>query len=193
MTSNRFADRERLVLDEANAIGTCYLRAGLVDATANDEIRATLRQYTDLRLKLFEQGLDREAYQRNAAKMDELLGTLWSAVEGSARRQPDLTRNSLIVPAANEVIDLSSTRAWSVRYHVPGTVIVLLALCMIASGALTGQSFGQVGSSGKTLWLVQNLLAAMVIFVVLDFDRPRRGLIQVDHTPFVELKAGMNR
>jgi hypothetical protein len=192
MTSSGFDDRQRLVLDEANSIGTCYLRAGLLSDGSAGAVRGALRRYMDLRIQLFDQGLDPEAYRRNSAAMDVQLDALWKSVEASARGEPDLTRNSLIVPAANAVIDLSSTRAWSVRNHVPPTVILLLGICMVASGILSGHSFGQVHRPSTYLWVVQNLLFALVLYVVLDFDRPRRGLIRVDEQPLIEQRNSMN-
>ena len=95
----------------------------------------------------------------------------------------------MIVPAANEVIDLSSTRAWAGRNHLPGPVLVLLLASVLVSGLLLGHSSGQAGNRHAPLWLVSNLIFALVLFVVLDFDRPRRGLIRVDPTPLVELES----
>jgi hypothetical protein len=193
MTSSRFDERQRLVLDEANAIGTCYLRAGLLKPATTDSTRDALRRYTDLRMALYEQALDPEAVRRISQEMDGQLSRLWAQVEQSARDDPDLTYYSSIVPAANTVIDLSSTRAWMMRNHVPPSVLLMLGVCMVASGALTGQSFGQVGRRSMGLWAIQNLVLAVVLYVILDFDRPRRGLIKVNHQPLVELRSSLNR
>jgi len=95
------------------------------------------------------------------------------------------------VPAANEVIDLSSTRAWAGRNHLPAPVLVLLMVSVLVTGLLLGHSSGQAGKRHSPLWLVTNLIFALVLYVVLDFDRPRRGLIQVDPTPLVELEASL--
>jgi hypothetical protein len=193
MTSSRFDERQRLVLDEANAIGTCYLRAGLLKPATTDGTRDALRRYTDLRIALFEQALDHDAVRRISQEMDGQLAGLWAHVEQSARDDPDLTHHSSIVPAVNTMIDLSSTRAWMMRNHVPPSVLLMLGVCMVVSGALTGQSFGQVGRRSIGLWTIQNLVLAVVLFVVLDFDRPRRGLIKVNHQPLVELRSSLNR
>lgn len=191
MTSARHDQRQRVALDEANAIGTCYLRAGLLPDARTLAIRDTLRRYTDLRIDVFNHGLDDEAVKRTLVAMNGQLDKLWSAIEQSAKTDPEITRNSFIVPAANDVIDLSSTRVWAARNHVPASVILLLGVCMVMAGGLTGQSFGQVSRRGRALWTVQNVLIALVLYVILDFDRPRRGLIQVDHQPLFELRASM--
>lgn len=191
MTTSRYSDRQRVVLQEANAAGTCFLRAGLLAEPARQNIREALRRFVDVRLNLFDLSHDPEAVERNRAEIDRLLDQLWSAVEASATADPDRTRNSQIVPAANEVIDMSTTRMWISRNHVPPSVVLLLVVCMVVSGALTGESFGRVGRPAVVLWIVQILLIGMVLYVVLDFDRPHSGLIEVDHQPLIELKASM--
>ena len=191
MTSSRFNQRQRLVLDEANAIGTCYLRAGLLGEPAPNRIRTTLQRYTALRIEHFERALEPGEYQRTTKAMDAALVDLWSAVEDGVNADHELARTSQIVPAANEVIDLSATRAWASHNHMPPSVLLLLAVCMVVSSGLMGHSFGQVGRRHLGLWIAMDVLVILALFVVLDFDRPRRGLIQVNHTPLIELQESM--
>lgn len=195
VTSSRFHERQRLVLDEANAIGTCYLRGGLLEkdqktASAGKRIRAALRTYTDLRLELYERALEPEQNQRISKAMDDELAELWSAVD-DAFAEPSMVIAAQIVPAANEVIDLSATRAWATHNHLSPPVIVLLAACMIVSSFLTGHSSGKAARRHVGLWIALNILVALVLFVILDFDRTRRGLIQINHAPLVELRQSM--
>ena len=191
MTSSRFNQRQRLVLDEANAIGTCYLRAGLLAEPARNRIRAALQNYTDLRLEYFERGLDPGEYQRTTKAMDAAMVDLWSAVEDGVKADHELAHTSQIVPAANEVIDLSATRAWASHNQMPASVLFLLAVCMIFSSGLVGHSSGQVGRRHSGLWITLVVLVMLVLFVMLDFDRPRRGLIQVNHAPLIELRESL--
>lgn len=191
ITSSRFNQRQSLVLDEANAIGTCYLRAGLLAEPARSSIRTTLQQYTDLRLEHFELALDPSENERTAKSMDALMGELWSGVEDGVKADQALARTSQIVPAAGEVINLSATRAWASHNQMPPSVLLLLAVCAITSSGLVGHSSGQVGRRHLGLWIAMNFLVMLVLFVVLDFDRPRRGLIQVNHAPLIELRRTM--
>ncbi|PQO31515.1 hypothetical protein [Blastopirellula marina] len=191
-TSSRYYQRQRMALDEANAIGTCYLRAGLLSLPESTSIRLHLKRYTQLRLDYFVNGLQREVMMEDENAMAEELTALWAQVEAAADHQPDKVRLSQIVPAANSVIDLNSMRAWSVRNPLPVSILILLAICLVVSGGIMGHSSGQVGKRFLGLWFCLNILVTLVLFVVLDFDRPRRGLIQVDHTPLVELEASMH-
>jgi hypothetical protein len=62
---------------------------------------------------------------------------------------------------------------------------------VLVSGLLLGHSSGQAGRRHAGLWVASNLILALVLFVVLDFDRPRRGLIRVDQRPLIELNAAI--
>lgn len=191
MTSNRHNQRLQLVLDEANAIGTCYLRAGLLSEPPRGEIRAALRRYTDLRIEHFERALDETAFQRTSSGMDSALVALWSGVTDATSQDQSQILPSQIVPAANAVIDLSATWAWSTRVHLPPSVLVLLAASMLVSAFLIGHSSGQVRRRHLGLWVALNVLIMLVLFVVMDFDRARHGLIQVDHTALIEVQRSM--
>ncbi len=190
-TTSRYDLRQRIVLDQANAIGTCHQRAGLLDDTSRERIRAILRRYLEFRLVQYRADRDEAALARAQAQIDQHLAELWKAVEEANRRGPDTVRNSLIVPAANEVIDLSSTRTWANRNHLPEPVLFLLMASVLVACLLLGHSSGQAERRHRSLWLAANVIFALVLYVVLDFDRPRRGLIRVDPTPLIELGASI--
>jgi hypothetical protein len=192
ITSNRFNDRSRLVMDEANAIGTCYLRADLVAEPARSQMRDALRRYVDLRLESYERGLDAQEYTRTVNGMQTALDDLWAGVAAAVHADRQQALAVAIVPAANDVIDLSATRLWLRSFHMPASVVVLLALCIVICGAMIGHAVGEAGQDRHLgLSLGINVLIVMVAFVVLDFDRPRRGLIRVDQTPLVQVRESM--
>lgn len=190
-TTARYDLRQRTVLDQANAIGTCYLRAGLLDPESRDPVRSALQQHVEQRLSLSAAGSDARAQTAAEREIEHTLRALWTGVEAANQRDPQRTRFSFIVPAANEVIDLSATRAWANRNHLPSPVLVLLLTCVVVSSAMCGHSSGQTGQRHAGVWLATNVVFALVLFVVLDFDRPRRGLIRVDQTALAELQASL--
>lgn len=192
ITSSRFNERSRLVMDEANAIGTCYLRAALVAEPARSEIRAALRRYTDLRLESFERGSDQREFERLAAQMRGTLDSLWVGVAHAVSVDRNVAHISAIIPAANDVIDLSATREWMRRYHMAPAVVLLMGLSIAICSAMIGHALGEGGRRRVVLSLGINLLIILVAFVVLDFDRPQRGLIRVDQTPLIQARESMN-
>lgn len=190
-TTSRYDLRQRIVLDQSNAVGTCYLRASLLDEKLKNQIQKLLRRYVDLRLQLHQVGHDAEQNAQIQGDIDKALADLWSNVEEAYQADPEKVRNILLIPSANEVIDLSSTRAWASRNHLPEPVIFLLLVSVLVSSALLGHSSGQSGRRHIGLWMASNAVFALVLFIVLDFDRPRRGLIRIDQTPLIELKQSL--
>jgi hypothetical protein len=152
---------------------------------------ATSAMANAVRHVTLERGLDPREFERLADTMHATLDELWSAVAQAVSVDGQLALTSAIVPAANEVIDLSATREWMRRYHMPASVIWLLGFSIILCGAMTGHALGEAGHRHLGLALILNLLILMVAFVVLDFDRPRRGLIRVDQTPLIQLRESM--
>ena len=191
MTSSRFGDRSRTVLEEANSIGTCYLRAGLLDSATRDRIRTALRTYADARLENYQRGVDSKEYRRTTTDMLVALDQLWAGVEQAVRVDPERARVSLIIPAANEVIDLSAKHTWSDHNQMPVSVLLLLAATIVITSVLIGQALAESGQRHVGLWLAMNILLVLVIFVILDFDRPLRGLIRMNQTPLIEVRQSM--
>jgi len=191
MTSTRFGDRSRTVLEEANSIGTCYLRAGLLDSASRERIRTAVRAYTDSRLENYQRGVDSKEYRRTTADMQAALDLLWAGVEQAVRVDPERARVSLIVPAANDVIDLSAKHTWSDHNQMPASVLFLLAATIIITSVLIGQSLAESGKRHIGLWLAINILLILLIFVILDFDRPLRGLIRMNQAPLIDVRQIM--
>lgn len=191
ITSSRFNERQHLVNDEANAIGTCYLRAGLLSQPARDHIRDALRRYTDSRLENFARGNTPHEYVRTSRAMAAALDDLWEGVGEAVQNDADRVRTSFLVLAANEVIDLSATHVWSDHNQMPPEIVALLAAAIVIAGFLIGQSLAETGRKYSGLWLALNVLVMLVVFVVLDLDRPLHGLIVINQQPLVELRATM--
>ncbi|CAE7793355.1 unnamed protein product, partial [Symbiodinium microadriaticum] len=106
-TSTKHYQRQRLVLDEANAIGTCYLRTDLLEAPHSLEMQQGLKRFTEQRLRFFEFGLDPAVSTETLQEMDRELDQLWQTCSAATREQSDRMLVSQIVPSLNEVIDLN--------------------------------------------------------------------------------------
>lgn len=189
MTVQRYDQRREIVLKEANALGTLWLRAGLIPEPQRGALRDALRTYVDARIERFDKSYDPETAERTGTEMTRQLNAVWAAVESAADKSPDLTRNALLVPAANEVIDLDGTRRWAAGNALPWPVLMLLGAATLISSLLIGHSCGPSERRNLGLWAALNVLMALVLFVILDFDHPRRGFVQVDHRPLLELQA----
>jgi hypothetical protein len=192
ITSNRYHDRARLMLDEANSISTCYERTDLIAEPARSRIRNGLREYTDARVLHYGRVISIADYDRTDLAMNHGMAELWAGVTDAFRANPWQAHISGILDASNNVFDLAATRNWASRYTLPTPVVILLTLCMLISGPLVGHSSAEVGHRHLGLWFALNVLIVLVVFMILDFDNPRRGLIQADKTPLLRVQATLH-
>jgi hypothetical protein len=186
MASDRFDTRRGLVLDEANAIGTTYLRAGYLPAPYGADSRELLREYVPLRINV----VDRDRLAANFARSTEIHTALWATAEELARDTPDSVVLGLYIDSLNQMIDLHSTRATAIVYaRVPETVLILLIIGAALTMGMVGYSAGLTRRRSFLGAAVLVLVLASVLTLVVDLDRPRDGFLQVSQQPLIDLQA----
>ena len=184
MASDRFDTRRGLVLTEANAIGTTYLRAGYLPEPASSDIRRLLREYAPLRIA----ASDRATLAANIARSSKVLDDLWVIAEDVARAPGANDVTALFIESLNETIDLNTTRIIAGVYaRVPETVLWLLIGGSVLTLAMVGYSAGTTGQRSVLTAVVLVLAFGAVITLVIDLDRPQDGFIQVSQLPLVQL------
>lgn len=169
MVLNRYEARRELVTTEANAIGTAYLRAQLLDEPHRSRLSNLLIAYTDNRIKLATAD-DPKAY---FAANDRLLTEIWAAV--SAARESALSHGltTALLMTFNEVIDLDTERKIAWRLRVPTEVLFLLLVFLAVTAGVVGHQVD--GPRGKRAALVLFALLAVSITVITDINRPMAG------------------
>ena len=189
LTASRFDVRRQLVLEESNAIGTTYLRAGLLPPAQSLEIRRLLREYADLRLKLT---VENAGQLLTAA--EELHGRLWSEAKSLVHEEMDSQVRSLFIASLNELIDLHQSRKTvGLQYRIPGSVWLAVYLLSVLSMLSLGY---QIGMSGARRIRGTPLLAAsfsLVVLMIADIDRPGEGLMRVSQQPIADVQEMMLR
>jgi hypothetical protein len=181
--------RKQSVLEEANSIGTAYLRADLLDKQYAIKVKHLLREYVDIRLKAAS-GSDLDTAM---AKSVEIHDHLWAQVSAAAKERPN-TNTSLMIQSINDIIDMHEKRVTAgLRNRIPSSVwmalIGIIALTMITMGA-------EVGLTGKRrlVAMIPLVLAfAMLVALVVDLNRPQSGLITVGQQSMVDLLRSMSR
>jgi hypothetical protein len=183
MAADRFDARRGLVIDEANAIETTYLRAGFLPEAESQASRALLRQYAPLRVNVD----DVVQLQVNFQLSEDIHQALWAIVEPLGReRSSDVL--ATYIESLNEMIDLHSTRVTSLVYgRVPETIILLLIGGSALTVGMVGYSAGLTGRRSPLTAVVLVIALAAVLTLVLDLDRPRNGFLQVSQQPLVDL------
>ena len=183
---DRYDTRRQLVLDEANAIGTTYLRTQLLDEPHRSRISRLLEAYTDNRIDLARSGKG-EAMDARLARSNQLVTQLWSATVDAFPAMETRPLSSAYISSMNEMIDMDSARQQSRRTHVPLEVFVmLLAYQIIASGVL---GYVLAGRRGRTTASLLLILFGGTLLLVIDIDRPTSGGIVEDQKPMLELQS----
>jgi hypothetical protein len=185
MAADRFDARRGLVLDEANSIGTTFLRAGFLPEPSSTEVRELLREYVPLRINV----ADQERLLANFARSAEIDAELWAITEAL---EPDMAGSetfALFVETLNETIDLHASRIAAIIYaRVPETVLLLLILGSALTLGMVGYSAGLTRRRSPVTAVVLVIVLGAVITIVVDLDRPRDGFLQVSQQPLVDLQ-----
>jgi hypothetical protein len=179
--ASRFDDRKHLITREANAIGTAWLRIDVAAADAGPPLRALFRRYLDSRLATYRQAGDPDAAHAELARSVVLQGEIWSrsvAACGDPRASPGAC--VLLLPALNEMIDITTTRLTATRMHPPAAIFALLVALTLAGALLAGH--GMAGSAAWSWMHAASFSAVMAvtIYVIVDMEFPRLGFISVE-------------
>ncbi len=191
MALTRFDARKQAVLDEANAVGTAALRAQMLPAAQAGSSADLLAQYAKVRLALGTSGYETPAWTDAVARSLDLQNRLWREAVAASAADSHSIPIGLYIQALNDVIDMHEKRLTALRNHVPETVVLLLYLIAIVSTGFTGYGAGLNGDAERGSKLLMVLLIATVLILVIDLDRPYRGLITVSQQPMRELIQGL--
>jgi hypothetical protein len=176
--AGRFDTRRQLIVEEANDIGTAWLRLDLLPASAQSSLREKFRQYVDSRLAVYRKLPDIQAARAELARSSELQNEIWSQAV-VACKETQAPGATLLLPALNQMFDITTTRTMAAQMHPPVLIYVMLGLLLLASSFLAGHGM----AAAKTrnwfhigAFLVVNVVA---IYLILDFEFPRFGLIHI--------------
>jgi len=188
MALNRYDQRKNYEEEEANAIGTEYLRAGLLPAADAAKVRSLLLNYLDQRI-LFYETRDEQQLSKIDAQTAKLQAELWSAVQAPAAAQPNQVV-ALAVSGMNDVLNSQgyTQAAWWNR--IPFAAWGLMAAIAICSVALVGYGARNPKAESKLL-LILPLVVSIAFFLIADIDSPRRGLIHVKPQNLVSLAQSL--
>lgn len=189
--ASRYEQRRQLIVDEANAIGTAWLRVDLAPPAAQAGLHDLLRRYLDERLATYARWQDVEAVQTSLDRTAAAQAELWAQATSACRERPDAVTAQL-VPALNDVFDIATTRTMYREAHTPVVVYLVLAVLAFASALLAG--IAVAGASRSWVHMIGfPLLLSITIYVILDLEYPRVGLLRLDATEqlLVDLRQSM--
>ena len=186
----RYEDRRAATVDEANAIGTTYLRAQLLAEPVRSRSLELLRRYTDLALLMSREVPGSAGMRRTTAAEDVLQRRLWRLAGQATGAAPVATAPRLYVDSLNTTIDSQATRVSALNNRVPGAVLALEVFGAAAALGLLALHISILGR-GLIAMLAASVLVTLLLLVIFDLDRPTRGLIEVPSTPLANVRASM--
>ena len=179
--ASRFEERRHLITQEANDIGTAWLRIDLLPPADQPAMRDLFRRYTDLRVVAYERVRDTAATEAKTAAALRLQGEIWQlAVAGVRKPEASPGAAQVLLPSLNAMFDIVTTRNTATRNHPPLAIYLLLGVLCAVGSMLFGYS---IGPSRNPNWMHRLAFAgimALAIYVILDLEFPRRGLIRID-------------
>ena len=184
---DRFEARRVLVLEEANAIGTAYLRAQLLEQPHRKRVGDILVAYTDNRIDLATASTDRvpALLKRN----DAMLTDLWAATAAAFTTIKGMDFSSTFVDSINNVIDLDASRKAARAARVPSAVFAFLVVYLVVSSAVL--AYALVGQRRRLAAGFTLVLLGTSFVLVLDIDRPRTGGVQESQRPMEMMRDGL--
>jgi hypothetical protein len=186
----RYESRRAAVVDDANAIGTTYLRAQTLSEPIRTQSLVLLRRYADTSLRLSHAIPNSPAARQVIDNGDELQRQLWALAGQALARSPQASAQRLYVEALNEMIDMQTVRIAGLNNRVPRTVLIFEVLFAAVTFGLLAFYLALLGR-GLLPVFVAAALICLLLLVTFDLDRPTRGLITVPATPLISLRASM--
>jgi hypothetical protein len=176
--ANRFDSRRQLIVEEANDIGTAYLRVDLLPSEAQPQIRAWFREYLDTRIIMYRSIPDMDAVYAAMNRGNDLQKKIWEASVKATQDSDNTATTMLVIQSLNDMIDITTTRVGASRMHPPFAIFAVLGLLALVCSLFAG--YGMAGGKSRS-WLHFigfALILVVVIYVIIDLEFPRVGMIR---------------
>lgn len=187
LAAGRFDSRRQILLDEANAIGTTHLRAGMLPERG-EQIRDLLRDYVSVRLEGVRSGNIAEGIRRS----EDIQRKMWTEAETVGTKNPNSIVVGLFLQSLNEMIDLHAKRLQvGVRSRIPGAIWLGLFAVASLSLATMGYHAGLSGTRRSLAILAVAVTFSVVIELIADLDRPYEGILRVSQQALLDVQRSM--
>lgn len=191
---SRFEHRRHLLTEEANAIGTAWLRLDLLPKDVQPGMKELFRRYLDDRIAAYRNVEDVAGTKAAMDRSIALQGEIWARSIAAVDR-PEVAKQAgmVVLTSQNAMIDITTTRTTATRNHPPVVILVLFFILCFVGSMLAGYNM----SANKTRqWfhtLAYTTILSLTVFVILDLEFPRRGLVRVDNADkvLVDLRQSM--
>lgn len=193
--ASRFDERRLLVINEANAIGTAYLRLDLLPADAQLRLRDLFRRYVDARLDMSRKLPDIEAASTASEVASQLQGQIWPMAVKACQDSGSVPATTLLLAALNDMFDIATYRnTVRTELHPPLIIFLMLLGLAVISACLAGYASSGSLQHNRVHLLAFAIITAGTFYVILDLEYPRLGLIRIDSVDkvMIDLRNSMS-
>lgn len=193
--TGRFDSRRALVVEETNAIGTAYLRLDLLQPADRAALRDAFKQYLDTRIEIYRVVPDMVAARAALSRSGDQQAEIWRRAIPACRADATPVSCSLLLPALNQMFDITTTRTAAHLVHPPAIIFAMLFALAAASSLLAGYAMAESRSRRMVHMLSFAATLSIAVYVIMDIEFPRLGLIRVDDfdTMLVQLRSSMDK
>jgi len=191
MAVSRFETRKGLVLEESNDLGTLWLRSRFLQSSDQDEVTRLLREYVAVRIDFHDAGLEQARLAAAFSQGEAIQKKLWALATRVAGEDSKSVPLGLFVQALNSVIDDHEKRRVALDNHVPDVVVFLLFSTSVIALGFVAYGSGLEGRRRFWTTAIVAILLSLVLTIILDIDRPRRGLVQVNQDSMLRLRDSL--
>ena len=189
---NRFEQRRVLVVQEANAIGTAYLRSSVLAAREGDQYRELLRRYIAARIDYYVNDTQPSVQQRDDTDSARLQAGLWSVVSQALRSNRSDLGASLLMQVTNDVIDTAGQQRAELAFRFGGQALTFI-LFVTAAGALAlGLAFGYGNLRSYFIAVLFVVILTWLSFSIVDLQTPQTGFARVNLGPLYLQQQSMS-
>lgn len=187
----RFDARRALVLEEANAISTAYLRASLLNDGDRALVQRTLRDYVQTRIA--PEGIWNESAAGKMKQAVALRNQLWQQTRTAVLPVRETDMASYFVEAVNDVLNVGTRREVAARVHIPARIMDVLFIYIAVAAMTLGYMMGEHPAGNREASAILLLLFSMMIVTIVDLDRPQAGALRVPQIALEELAVTLER
>ena len=177
--ATRFDSRRHMIVEEANDIGTAYLRIDLLPEHAQPALKDLFRRYLDSRLETYRKLPDLDAAMSELGRTRSLQGEIWSYATTACRDAGSQPAHMLLLPALNEMFDIVTTRTEAMNIHPPVIIFAMIGFLALGASLLAGFAMSKNRTPSWAHTVSFAAMMALTIYVIVDIEYPRFGLINV--------------
>ena len=191
--ASRYETRRDLVVQHTNAIGTAWLRLDLLPTEVQSVLRKDFRLYVDAIIKAHQLAGDGEAIDQMLPYVEKLQDKIWKLAETASSRDGRPQVATLVLPALNEMFDLTASRYAAYRFHVSIVILWFLVFLSLLASLLVGYAMASARRHNWLHMILFALLISLTLYVIFDFEFPRHGVIQLGQFDqlYLELRKTM--